>query len=1206
MQDFANIFGKRQNLYNLLFLILLAVALPIALYLVSQQQSYRSQAGGGQAINIVSDNAYDQNGKTYIKPIAITDPSNPDSTQYRYQVTISLNPPEVSNQSVMVPGVSPAYAQATQCTYSAACNIPTGVDTKINGTTFCRYRDSNACAEPTPKDCFVSVNSTVPGCGLSRETDALVDVSCKAVSSTTGIGQPVTFKITYNSNLAPFVKSATVSDSSGQPTSVEGAGSPISGKYEVTLTRTYAAAFSGRPTATLLLNNNKGATLPVSCDQVSVGASSIKADLSGDESLLSGQAGQYSISVSNPNTDPSLGVAKIDIYAAHADGSALVAKECASGTLVNGACRVYTNSNFQALQKEFSKSGIKWTPTLPATSETDYYLYAEVTVSGQTPASCSGARGAARFTPCSGQSNLDVTVGIKPGYIGYAVAASISELSETPVKASNITSWPQEVTFPPANATLSSWQTPGPRTIYAKFISNTGQELVVNRSVELVSPDPEIRAVSCNIGADGKNLSVTVRGNYFGSRNDGKLTVNGTTFNVTQWKTNQASSGGSDLIVGSFNTTATTNQEYTLELSRADGAKSTAKCSVGVSTLNLGAKVICRGPSNAEVSNVELTIADGFDVQNGTKGKVTKTKVTIGADGVVKGLNAILQTCNYYKLGIKAPNSLRRDVEFQAADGSTVIPDFKLPVGDIFPTGGDGKINSFDVAELIRQWSASPGTVRAQSTATDSATTQQPTTTTSTAGRTADFNQDGVVNSFDFSCLVSNYNQESDPEVKPGPVNVAQVGDFCQREPDASPQPVGGIDTATSTPTPTPEPSPTSATSSPAVIASTIPVLPSPLPVITPAPPEVPLPSNLLPPSPLPVITPTPSEPSATLRSVTFQYYPNRQTELNAANNFSGQIDLDQSIDPTTGTAILSGFVTYSDGNIIASRQAVKFIVNNYVRQNFSRELSAYGLFTTCLPDSSILARWTKQADKRYRVVMYDCTDENPVGSCYPGVIVGSTEFTPLDLSQSGTLIAESLASGRPMRFGNSDGRGDYPGDPTYALYRSQLNRRYSVQLFEQNLDGSGTIPVDKVATPEFKCSTAKNTFSPTVTYSNPNTYGLEVACQKDGNEIDALWWTFGKNGALFDVSKYYKAVAYDCTYDTTPDCSDGTKNFIAGETQYNSSNNILNGQKFITNGQTLITQPGHRYEVQLFSRDASTGAVSIPDNASVKTISCR
>jgi uncharacterized protein HemX len=60
MQDFANIFGKRQNLTNLIFLILIALAIPIALYLVSQQQQYRSQAGGTQVINLTSDNVYDR------------------------------------------------------------------------------------------------------------------------------------------------------------------------------------------------------------------------------------------------------------------------------------------------------------------------------------------------------------------------------------------------------------------------------------------------------------------------------------------------------------------------------------------------------------------------------------------------------------------------------------------------------------------------------------------------------------------------------------------------------------------------------------------------------------------------------------------------------------------------------------------------------------------------------------------------------------------------------------------------------------------------------------------------------------------------------------------------------------------------------------------------------------------------------------------
>lgn len=1171
MQDFANIFGKRQNLINLLLLGLIALGLPIALYLATHQQVFRSQAGGGQAINFVSDNVVDIGNKTYIKPIPVTDPNNPESTQYRYQVTLSLQPPDTGNQTVLNP-VKEAFAQSNQCTYSTTCNVPLTADTKVAGTTYCKYRDTNACSDGNPQDCFVSVGSSINGCGIDP-TNTSADVSCKLQSSTIGLGQQATFKITYNSALAPLVQSAEFDKDGGDEQnaarSATGPGTPISGsKYEITLKRTYSTPYSGIPTAYLFFSNAKGATLPVQCGQLSVGASLIKANISGDTSLISGQTGQYSVTAELGNSDATLGLSEVQLFVLHADGSSLSNSECGNGTPVNGACRIYSNSNFQSLQKSFTKTGIKWTPVLPGASETDYYLYAQVVTNGQTSSGCLGRRGSKDTVPCSGNANLDVTVGTKSGYHGYAVATSIGGLNTPIVSSNNVSSWPQEVVFPPDNQIINDWQSPGTRTIYVKFLTNNGQDLVVNRTVELVPPDPQIRAVSCNLSADNKSLAVVVRGYDFGSQNTGRITLNGSALNVTQWKTNQSSSKGSDLIVGNLPGTSS-SQNYQVELFRADGAYTTAQCSVGVTTLNLGAKIACRPPTAPAISNVDLSIADSFDVRDGVKGKVTKTKVTVSPDGTVNGLNSILQTCNYYKLSIKAPYSLRRDVDFQAADGSTVIPDFKLPIGDIFPTnGGDGKINSFDVAELLRQWSASPATVRAQSTATDSATTSQSSTSTSASGRSADFNLDGVVNSFDFACLVSSFNQESDPELTPGSVNTSAIGDFCASDDQT-----------------------TNSSASPTVTVST----PSPTPTST-------SPSS----SAVITISPSPTNPvtspsSATLKSLIFNYYPNKQTELNTANNFSGQIDLNSAVDQTTGSTVLSVVVSDSNGNIIGNKQAVKFIIRNYVRTNFSRDKSPYDLFSTCLPDSSVQIRWNKQADKRYKAVMFDCTNESTAGSCNPGVVVGSTEYSGIDPNVTATYIAEALPDGNTQKLASG---GNYPGNDQYNVFQTQQNRRYSIQLYERELDNSNPHAISGIATPEFKCSNAKSNFVSPPTYTAPNDYGLEVACQGDGTAPGALWWTFATNGVVISSYDTFRAVAYDCTYDTTPDCSDSSKYFIAGQTQFSSIDAIKLAQPFANNGQVLITRPGHRYVVQLFARDPS-GKQIVIDNATA-TVSCR
>ena len=176
-----------------------------------------------------------------------------------------------------------------------------------------------------------------------------------------------------------------------------------------------------------------------------------------------------------------------------------------------------------------------------------------------------------------------------------------------------------------------------------------------------------------------------------------------------------------------------------VSLTNPDGQTAEGWCG-SISTIALGAnKVFCRAPSKHQTDNVDLILVEAT-----AGGKLVRQKVTIDKDGIIQGLTQqLLEKGKDYKLSLKAPRSLRRTAPFSAGEGITNLPNFILPVGDVFPTdGGDGKINILDRSELVRQWSL----------------------TADATGKSGDFNRDGRVNSIDWACMKNDFNKSDDPE----------------------------------------------------------------------------------------------------------------------------------------------------------------------------------------------------------------------------------------------------------------------------------------------------------------------------------------------------------------------------------------------------------------------------------------------------------
>ncbi len=275
-------------------------------------------------------------------------------------------------------------------------------------------------------------------------------------------------------------------------------------------------------------------------------------------------------------------------------------------------------------------------------------------------------------------------------------------------------------------------KTPGAKFIYVQFKDSAGNVTTTTScpkctaSIKLLGPDPVI--TSCALSFEGTSTVLNLKGQNFGSVK-AILKSNDKDLEIKEWK---------DGSIKAVRPTAPDEEKVPVILTNPDGQSSEEVQCSAVSQLALGAKVFCRTSSNNDTDNVDLVLVGDF-----AGGKKLKQKVKIDKDGFVQTLTQKLESGQKYIVSLKAPKSLRRIAPFTAENGVTTIPNFILPVGDIFPAdGGDGSINALDKAELNRQW-----IISADAT-----------------GRSGDFNRDGRVNSIDWACMRYDFGKSDDLE----------------------------------------------------------------------------------------------------------------------------------------------------------------------------------------------------------------------------------------------------------------------------------------------------------------------------------------------------------------------------------------------------------------------------------------------------------
>lgn len=274
--------------------------------------------------------------------------------------------------------------------------------------------------------------------------------------------------------------------------------------------------------------------------------------------------------------------------------------------------------------------------------------------------------------------------------------------------------------------------TPGVRQIWAEFIGADGSTKKEHIAVEIVEPSPQITSLDCSLDISKQNLKITVNGSRFGTGN-GKIVVDSKDAQILSWDQNQV--------------TATVKPDGNLDngkLFKVQVTRSDSKilpevnCQVGTTLISLGARLFCREPGKFDLNGVKVTLVD----ENGNK---VDEEVTVDSAGIIKNLKTKLQVGKLYAISVKAPYSLRKNAQFMAASGTNVISPadgqpFILPVGDIAPVIlQDGKINTLDRSEIVRQWSI-----------------------LGSATKTGDFNRDTKINSIDWACMRYDFNAEDE------------------------------------------------------------------------------------------------------------------------------------------------------------------------------------------------------------------------------------------------------------------------------------------------------------------------------------------------------------------------------------------------------------------------------------------------------------
>ncbi len=275
----------------------------------------------------------------------------------------------------------------------------------------------------------------------------------------------------------------------------------------------------------------------------------------------------------------------------------------------------------------------------------------------------------------------------------------------------------------------------GQKFVFTQFVDDKGVTMDGNNiQIELIGPTPVVSGFSCEVDItplnNASDLLFKFVGTNFGQTKGSITLSDGTTLsNFDSWTNNQVIARLSNPPVSQ----TVVGTQYGATLTNSNGQKSAVQnCGVGITQISLGAKLFCRSQRNFDQDNVNLVLV--LDKDHTQK---SREKVVIDKDGNIGNIKTKLKSGENYIACIQAPLSLRRcSAPFTAVLGTNILS-LNLPVGDY---NGDGNINSVDGSLLRTQW----GPI--------------------TSSKNCDVNRDGICNSFEWSCMLHDFNTTNQPE----------------------------------------------------------------------------------------------------------------------------------------------------------------------------------------------------------------------------------------------------------------------------------------------------------------------------------------------------------------------------------------------------------------------------------------------------------
>lgn len=344
-------------------------------------------------------------------------------------------------------------------------------------------------------------------------------------------------------------------------------------------------------------------------------------------------------------------------------------------------------------------------------------------------ASTQGQTGSA----CTSTSTLNVQPA-QVTTVSYRIAESEQDLNNAPdIPYSNFENQPP-ITTP---YTFKD-KTPGIKKLFVRFTDSTGITRNVSQIIRLLAPDPSISSIDCHFSPTGTGTNFVIKGAYLGKHANGKLgkiTIGGKDIdeaNIISWDQSKEASLSSIVVKTDDQPSGKVPVSVTIDDGRTTPV---SRCILNTTTVDFTAKNSCR-TGDFSAQNVNMLM---IEATSGAK-PFARLKINIDKDGSPVNFTPVLEANKKYSLFIKELGALTKRVDFTADSGTTTLQDISLPVGDIAPLGSpDGVINSNDYRELVREWASGTDVTRA-----------------------ADLNDDGRVNSLDYSCLRQNFNKSDD------------------------------------------------------------------------------------------------------------------------------------------------------------------------------------------------------------------------------------------------------------------------------------------------------------------------------------------------------------------------------------------------------------------------------------------------------------